>query len=124
MASRPYAILPIFASYAYVFIAFILFLLLNKGIVMGLLAIVPAQANLAGDRNNHIAGFNIPQMFYCATVVAGFGAPLLLSLPYVRRFFRSCVFGYGNLLNSILVMGILLVIVHYNTYLSLQMDHR
>jgi alpha-1,2-glucosyltransferase len=114
MITEFYVVLPILISYSYIFVGFIGFLVWNNGIVLGYIECLPC-ANRTGDRSNHIAGINIPQIFYCAVVIAGFGAPILLSIPCIRRYLRSCFFGYRNFFVSLFAMGILLIIVHYNT---------
>lgn len=65
--------------YACVTIGFFAFVYINKGIVVG-------------DRGNHEATLNFPQLFYFAAFTAGFSLPLSVSVSKVCRFLKSLIY--------------------------------
>jgi len=95
-------VLPIVSCYGSIFLGFILFLLWNNGIVLG-------------DRNNHVAGINIPQLFYCATFITAFGAPILFWQGMVSKFVYSSFSSVRNVIKTLLILSFLLLVVHQNT---------
>ncbi|KAJ1925549.1 glucosyltransferase [Tieghemiomyces parasiticus] len=78
--------LPHLVPYAAVEACFIVFLVLNRGIVLG-------------DRAHHVAGLHFPQIYYCAAFLAAIMAPLLFRLQsplgfliYTAKYLRSTRF--------------------------------
>ncbi|KAJ1984818.1 glucosyltransferase [Dimargaris verticillata] len=71
-------LLPSLLPYFTVGMAFLGFLLWNKGIVLG-------------DRSHHLAGFHIPQFYYCAMILLGFLAPVVLRLNHPVRFMTAVI---------------------------------
>ncbi|XP_795309.3 putative Dol-P-Glc:Glc(2)Man(9)GlcNAc(2)-PP-Dol alpha-1,2-glucosyltransferase [Strongylocentrotus purpuratus] len=65
--------------YGCVTIGFVAFVYINKGIVVG-------------DRSNHEATLNLPQLFYFAAFTAGFSLPLSVSVSKVCRFLKGLIY--------------------------------
>ena len=98
-----------------VFAGFGVFLLWNQGIVLGMLHRGNIILTWTGDKSNHIAGINIPQILYCSTFIAAFAFPVLLSPGLISTFLHSVLSTPRRILNAVTISLILLVIIHYNT---------
>ena len=86
--------------YALLTIGFMAFVYINKGIVVG-------------DRNNHQAVLNFPQLFYFAAFTAGFSLPFSLSIDKIIRFFKSLL---HHPLTYIAILGAMFVLILKFTY--------
>jgi len=75
--------------------------------------------NGTGDKSNHIAGINLPQMFYCATFIAAFGTPMVFRLDYFRLFLTSSFWNIRRCVTFWMTTGLILIIVYVNTYAHL-----
>ena len=71
----------------------------------------------SGDKSNHIAGINMPQMFYCATFIAAFGVPILLRMGYVKLFLKSVFINKLSAITFWVTTAAILLTVHLNTYI-------
>lgn len=86
--------------YGIVVLGFLIFVFINKGIVLG-------------DKEHHQAVFHIPQLFYFAAFTMGLAAPFLLSFDKVGRFLKSL---RGNGWLFLLLFAFMLAAVHQFTY--------
>ncbi|XP_046481620.1 dol-P-Glc:Glc(2)Man(9)GlcNAc(2)-PP-Dol alpha-1,2-glucosyltransferase isoform X1 [Neodiprion pinetum] len=83
--------------YLLIGLSFAIFILWNKGIVLG-------------DRSAHVATFHVPQIFYCSVFFAFFAWPYFIS--HVIDFLRFAKARWGLTTLALLLVGI---IVRYNT---------
>ncbi|KAJ1976756.1 glucosyltransferase [Dimargaris xerosporica] len=99
-------LMPFLWPYGMVGVAFMGYLLWNGGIVLG-------------DRSHHLAGFHIPQFYYCVMVLLGFLAPVVLRLNHPVWFMTDIT---KCLQNAWLATGCLAIIaamgysIHQFTY--------
>ena len=84
-------------AYVVVGVLFILFVMMNEGLVVG-------------DRNAHKATVNLPQMFYFFGLVVIFGAPHWLS--YIQPFVKTCLMKWQAIL---LITALAAVVIRFNT---------
>jgi alpha-1,2-glucosyltransferase len=108
-------ILPILLSFAPIFVAAVAFLFWNGGIVLGSFVHL-YHVNEVGDKSNHIAGVNVPQMFYCTAFIAAFSAPILLRVVYLKLFLTSVFLNIRSAMTFWVTTGLILLTVHLNTY--------
>ncbi|XP_011505001.1 PREDICTED: putative Dol-P-Glc:Glc(2)Man(9)GlcNAc(2)-PP-Dol alpha-1,2-glucosyltransferase [Ceratosolen solmsi marchali] len=78
--------------------SFIIFIIYNKGIVVG-------------DRTAHVPTFHLTQIFYFSLFVLCFSWPYLL--PYLAKFVKQVI--YKNLISISLLSFFLVLIIHCNT---------
>ncbi|XP_071497858.1 dol-P-Glc:Glc(2)Man(9)GlcNAc(2)-PP-Dol alpha-1,2-glucosyltransferase-like isoform X1 [Diadema antillarum] len=86
--------------YALVTLGFMVFVFVNKGIVVG-------------DRDNHQAAFNAPQLFYFAAFTAGLAFPFTVSVGKLVRFVKSL---FQHPLTYIVIVGMMVVFIHRFTF--------
>lgn len=75
---------PLFKPYASTVVGFLIFVIVNRGIVLGkrILWFILARCShltTLGDRSNHIPAFHVPQVYYFLVAATAFGWPLLAS---------------------------------------------
>ena len=77
--------------------------------------LIPLPSSSKGDKSNHIAGINLPQLLYCVTFIAIFSAPVIVSFTLMRRLI---LYPFNSFSKAVKVGGFLaflLILVHYNT---------
>ena len=99
-------VLKIGIPYLLVFIAFVIFLVKNNGIVVG-------------DRSSHQACINIPQLFYFVSFTVGFFSPVLISISYIHDFFcwtMEVMKTKGQLLFTVIILCLMILLIWKLTY--------
>ncbi|XP_057302444.1 dol-P-Glc:Glc(2)Man(9)GlcNAc(2)-PP-Dol alpha-1,2-glucosyltransferase-like [Hydractinia symbiolongicarpus] len=99
-------VLLIAIPYCIVFLSFLLFVIKNKGIVVG-------------DRTSHEASLNVPQLFYFSTFVMIYSSFLLYRYANIKNIWtdiKNIVTSPRKLLLCLLAIGVMLYLVHNFTY--------
>jgi hypothetical protein len=77
--------------------------------------LIPLPSSSKGDKSNHIAGINLPQLLYCGTFIAAFSAPVILSFALIRRLILYPFSSFSKAVKVGVFLAFLLILVHYNT---------
>lgn len=99
-------VLLIAIPYCIVFLSFVLFVIKNKGIVVG-------------DRTSHEASLNVPQLFYFSTFVMIYSSFLLYRYVNIKNIWtdiKNIVTSPRKLLLCLLAIGVMLYLVQNFTY--------